>query len=50
MILKAKLSYNRELGQRYVVQILQNSSDKQQQHWRDELADWRERVSDLLIE
>ncbi len=49
-ILKAKLSYNRELGQRYVVQILQNSSDKQQQHWRDELADWRERVSDLLIE
>ncbi|GHW51005.1 putative lipoprotein [Vibrio cholerae] len=50
MILKAKLSYNRELGQRYVVQILQSSSDKQQQHWRDELADWRERVSDLLIE
>lgn len=49
-ILKAKLSYNRELGQRYVVQILQSSSDKQQQHWRDELADWRERVSDLLIE
>ncbi|WP_217527999.1 DUF6279 family lipoprotein [Vibrio cholerae] len=50
MVLKAKLSYNRELGQRYVVQILQSSSDKQQQHWRDELADWRERVSDLLIE
>lgn len=50
MILKAKLSYNRELGQRYVVQILQNSSDKQQQQWRDELADWQKRVSDLLIE
>ncbi|ENM3928418.1 hypothetical protein DDM60_002192 [Vibrio cholerae] len=50
MILKAKLSYNRELGQRYVVQILQNSSDKQQQHWQDELADWQKRVSDLLIE
>ncbi len=50
MILKAKLSYNRELGQRHVVQILQNKSDKQHQHWRDELADWRERVSDLLIE
>ncbi len=50
MVLKAKLSYNRELGQRYVVQILQNSSDKQQQHWQDELADWQKRVSDLLIE
>lgn len=47
-ILKAKLAYNRELAQRYVVEILRISSPKQQQHFRQELQDWKEIGSDLL--
>lgn len=41
-ILKAKLAYNRGLAQRYLLEILQISSEPQQQHFREELQDWKE--------
>jgi len=47
-ILKAKLAYNRELAQRYLVDILRISSPKQEQHFRQELQDWKEIGLDLL--
>lgn len=46
-VLASKVEYNHALSERYLVQIIQLSNDRQIQHFQNEVADWKKILIDL---
>lgn len=45
--LEHKITHNREVGSRYLVKVINVMTPKQIEHYRDEIADWRQLALDI---
>lgn len=43
-----KIEHNRAVGNRYLIQIINSMTEKQTEHYRDELRDWRELAVEVI--
>jgi hypothetical protein len=46
-LLASKVEFNRDLADNYLLQIINSMTDKQTQHYRKELRDWRELAQNI---